>query len=51
MNENIQEIRMAIELYRQEIINHKVYLEINTVDDLKIFMAYHVLPYGILCLY
>lgn len=42
MNENIQKIRMAIEPYRQEIINHKVYLEINTLDDLKIFMAYHV---------
>ena len=27
---------------RDQIINHKVYSEINTIDDLKIFMEYHV---------
>lgn len=42
MNKAIQKIQDAIEPLRQEIINHKVYGVINDLDDLKIFMQFHV---------
>lgn len=42
MDYRIAQLQKAIEPLRQEIINHKVYAEINTIDDLKIFMQYHV---------
>lgn len=42
MNNQINNIRKAIEPLRQEIINHKVYSVIEDIDDLKIFMQYHV---------
>ena len=42
MEEKIQHIKKVIEPLRQEIINHKVYSVINDIDDLKIFMEYHV---------
>lgn len=42
MNEQIEKIRTEIEPLRQEIINHKVYSAIQSIDDLKIFMQYHV---------
>jgi len=42
MNEQIARIQKEIEPLRQEIINHKVYSVINNLDDLKIFMQYHV---------
>ncbi len=42
MNNHIARIQQVIEPLRQEIINHKVYLVINDLDDLKIFMQYHV---------
>jgi hypothetical protein len=42
MNDKIQQIRKSIEPLRQEIINHKVYAVIKDVDDLTIFMRYHV---------
>ncbi len=42
MNQQIAHLRKAIEPLRQEIINHKVYSEIKNIDDLKIFMQYHV---------
>lgn len=42
MNTAIQKIQMAIEPWRQEIINHKVYSVINDLEDLRIFMEYHV---------
>jgi hypothetical protein len=42
MNKAIQKIQDAIEPLRQEIINHKVYGVINDLDDLKIFMEFHV---------
>ena len=42
MNEPIQNLRKAIEPLRQEIMNHKVYAAIHEVDDLKVFMQYHV---------
>jgi len=42
MNTQIARIQQVIEPLRQEIINHKVYSVINGLDDLKIFMQYHV---------
>jgi len=42
MNENLAKLQKAIEPLRQEIINHKVYAAIKEIDDLKIFMQYHV---------
>lgn len=42
MNDRIENIKRAIEPLRQEIINHKVYAVIEDLDDLKVFMLYHV---------
>jgi len=42
MNQHIERIQKVIAPLRQEIINHKVYSVINDLDDLKIFMEYHI---------
>lgn len=42
MASQIQKIQQAIEPYRQEIIHHKVYGAIQTLEDLQIFMQSHV---------
>jgi len=42
MNSHIARIQSVIEPLRQEIINHKVYSVINDIEDLKVFMQYHV---------
>ncbi len=42
MNQHIEKIKRATEPLRQQIINHKVYSSINDIDDLKVFMQYHV---------
>ena len=42
MNQEIEKIRKSIEPLRQEIINHPVYSAIKDIDDLRIFMQYHV---------
>ncbi len=42
MDHRIAQLQKAIEPFRQEIINHKVYSEINDIEDLKIFTQYHV---------
>ncbi|NBV13441.1 MAG: DUF3050 domain-containing protein [Sphingobacteriia bacterium] len=42
MTSEIEKIKKAIEPLRQEIINHKVYSAIHDLNDLKIFMQYHV---------
>lgn len=42
MNEYIEKIIKATEPLRQQIINHRVYSAINNVDDLKVFMQYHI---------
>jgi hypothetical protein len=42
MSAPIEKIRKSIEPLRQEIIHHKVYDAIKDIDDLKIFMQYHV---------
>ena len=42
MSAPLERIQIAIEHLREEIINHKVYAEIKNLDDLKIFMEYHI---------
>lgn len=42
MNNNLDRIKKATELLREQIINHKVYSAIKDIDDLKVFMQYHI---------
>ncbi len=42
MNQHIEKIRNSIAPLREEIINHKVYSAIKDIDDLRLFMHYHV---------
>ncbi len=42
MNSQIESIKRRIEPLRRQIINHPVYSIIKDIDDLKIFMQYHV---------
>jgi len=42
MTEQIEKIKHTIEPLRQKIMHHKVYAAIKNIDDLKIFMQYHV---------
>jgi hypothetical protein len=42
MSEYIERIRRASEPLREQIINHKVYTVIKDIEDLRIFMQYHV---------
>lgn len=42
MNEQIKKLQQAIEPLRQQIINHKVYGLITSIDDLGIFMNHHI---------
>lgn len=42
MNRQVERIRKAIAPLRQQIIGHKVYQAIKDLDDLKIFLQYHV---------
>ncbi len=42
MSEQIEKIRKTIEPLRLQIINHKVYSAIKDINDLKVFMQYHV---------
>lgn len=42
MNEQIEQIKKVIEPLRQQIINHKVYPAIKDLDDLKVFMQFHI---------
>ncbi len=42
MSASLEKIQKAIEPLRQEIINHKVYAAIKEIEDLKIFMQYHI---------
>ena len=42
MTAQIERIKRIIEPLRQEIINHKVYSAIKDIDDLKVFMQFHV---------
>lgn len=42
MSHQIEKIKRTIEPLRQEIINHKVYSAIKDIDDLKVFMQFHI---------
>ena len=42
MNQRIEKIKNATASLRQQIVNHKVYSMIEDIDDLKIFMQYHI---------
>ncbi|MBC7615362.1 MAG: DUF3050 domain-containing protein [Pedobacter sp.] len=42
MNTHLEKIQHLIEPLRQKIINHEVYAQIKDIEDLKIFMQYHV---------
>ena len=42
MNTYIQKIQEEIEPLRQQIIHHKAYQVINDMEDLRVFMKYHV---------
>ncbi|MFM6982582.1 MAG: DUF3050 domain-containing protein [Chitinophagaceae bacterium] len=42
MQDKFNQLRGEIDHLRQEIINHRVYKKIQTADDLKIFMQFHV---------
>ena len=42
MTPQIEKIKKTIEPLRQEIINHKVYSAIKSIEDLKVFMQFHV---------
>lgn len=42
MNEHLNKIKKVTEPLRQQIINHKVYSAIKDIDDLKVFMQYHI---------
>lgn len=42
MNSHIEAIRRRIEPLREQIINHNVYSSIKTLDDLRVFMEFHV---------
>jgi hypothetical protein len=42
MNRQIEQLKEKIEPLRHAIINHKVYEAIRDIEDLKIFMHYHV---------
>jgi hypothetical protein len=42
MTVQIEKIKRTIDPLRQKIINHKVYSEIKDIEDLKVFMQYHI---------
>lgn len=42
MNPHIFKINNTIEPYRLQIINHKLYSRILTIEDLRVFMEFHV---------
>lgn len=42
MNNQIENLKKVIEPLRQQIINHEVYSAINDVEDLQVFMQFHV---------
>lgn len=42
MNNHISGIQQHIEPLRQQIVRHKVYSVITSIDDLRVFMKYHV---------
>jgi hypothetical protein len=51
MSEHIEKLKKEIEPIRQQLIQHPIYANIQTIKDLNIFMEHHVLRFGILCPY
>lgn len=42
MNEYLEKIKKATEPLSHQIVNHKIYSAINDIEDLKVFMQYHI---------
>jgi len=42
MNHRVSRLQATIEPLRQQIVNHKLYAAIKDIEDLRIFMQYHV---------
>jgi hypothetical protein len=42
MNEQVERLQKAIAPLREQIINHRLYSAIHDIEDLRIFMQYHV---------
>lgn len=42
MNIHLQGLKDSIATLREEIVHHKVYSEIKSIEDLRLFMKYHV---------
>jgi hypothetical protein len=42
MNAHIEQLQSKIAPYRQQILNHPLYAEMETIADLRIFMQHHV---------
>lgn len=42
MNSRISQLRSSIEPLREQIVNHKIYSVIKNLEDLKVFMQYHI---------
>lgn len=42
MSDHINKLQLAIEPLRQQIINHKVYSAITELEDLRVFMQFHI---------
>jgi hypothetical protein len=42
MNKNIGQLQSPIEPFRNQVINHRVYSAITSLEDLSIFMEYHI---------
>lgn len=42
MNNQITQLKEQIEPLRQQLINHQLYQEMKTIDDLRVFMEHHI---------
>lgn len=42
MNNHIEKIKKTIEPLKEQIVNHKIFSVIKDIEDLKVFMQYHV---------
>ena len=42
MNSNINNINLEIATLRNQVVNHKVYKQISGLQELRIFMEYHI---------
>ena len=42
MNKHLEQLKQDIEPLRQQLINHRVYAAVNTIEHLRVFMQHHV---------